>query len=74
MLPEELSRLAGTWGLIYMAAIFAVAVAYALWPSNRAKFERAARLPLEEPAAPRAAIFNEGGSAAAAPPSAGDRR
>jgi cytochrome c oxidase cbb3-type subunit 4 len=52
MLPEEISRLAGTWGLVYMMAIFAIAVAYALWPSNRAKFERAARLPLEDRAPP----------------------
>lgn len=58
MLPEDISRLAGTWGLLYMMAIFVIAVAYALWPSNRAKFERAARLPLDE----------------SAPPSRGERR
>lgn len=45
---EDIARLAGTWGLVYMIAVFVIAVAYALWPSNRAKFERAARLPLDD--------------------------
>lgn len=44
----DIARLSGTWGLLYMMAIFAVACAYALWPRNRAKFERAARLPLND--------------------------
>lgn len=49
---EEIVHLSGTWGLIYMIGIFAVAVGYALWPRNRDKFARASRLPLDEPAAP----------------------
>jgi len=44
----EIARLSGTWGLLYMMTIFAVACGYALWPRNRAKFERAARLPLND--------------------------
>ena len=34
---ETLSKFAQTWGL-----------AYALWPSNKAKFREAAHLPLED--------------------------
>jgi cytochrome c oxidase cbb3-type subunit 4 len=43
---EALSAFAQTWGLIYFCAIFAGAVAYALWPSNRDRFSRAAHAPL----------------------------
>ena len=45
---ESLSYFAQTGGLIYMLAMFAVVLVYALWPRNKAKFDRAARLPLEE--------------------------
>jgi cytochrome c oxidase cbb3-type subunit IV len=34
-------------GLIYFLGLFAIVLAYVLWPSNRKTFERAARLPLE---------------------------
>ena len=43
---EQLSRFAQSWGMLYMAALFAAAVVYALWPSNRATFDRAAKAPL----------------------------
>jgi cytochrome c oxidase cbb3-type subunit 4 len=42
------AELGRTWGLILMCAVFAGVLAYALWPRNRAKFERAARIPLAE--------------------------
>ncbi|MGE0533106.1 MAG: cbb3-type cytochrome c oxidase subunit 3 [Hyphomonadaceae bacterium] len=45
---EQASHLAQTWGLVLLAACFAGAVIYALWPGNRDKFKRAARSPLEE--------------------------
>ena len=48
MIYETLSSFAQTWGLIYFVAIFAAAVAYALWPSNRETFHRAANLPAME--------------------------
>jgi len=41
----ELGR---AWGLIAMCAVFAGVLVYALWPKNRAKFEHAARIPIEE--------------------------
>lgn len=53
---EEIARLAGTWGLLYMIVIFAVAVAYALWPKNRAKFERASKLVLDDEPPPPARV------------------
>ena len=43
-----LATFAQTWGLVFLVAMFATALAYALWPRNKAKFDRAARLPLEE--------------------------
>lgn len=45
---QAASEFARSWGLVLLMAMFVAAVAYALWPSNRARFERAARLPLED--------------------------
>jgi cytochrome c oxidase cbb3-type subunit IV len=42
------AQFAQTWGLLYAFAIFAAIVAYALWPANKATFDRAARMPLDE--------------------------
>ena len=39
---------AQTWGVLLLVAGFAVAVIYALWPSNKEKFERAAHAPLND--------------------------
>ena len=43
-----LANFAQTWGLLYFVIVFAIAVAWALWPSNRQRFEDAARMPLRE--------------------------
>ena len=45
---KMLANFAQTWGLLYFVLVFAAVVAYALWPSNQARFEDAARLPLRE--------------------------
>lgn len=45
---DTLASFAQTWGLLYFVALFAGVLVYALWPRNQAKFDRAARLPLEE--------------------------
>ncbi|MFQ5346338.1 MAG: cbb3-type cytochrome c oxidase subunit 3 [Rhodothalassiaceae bacterium] len=45
---ERMMHIAGTWGLGFLMVLFLVALAYALWPGNRAKFERASRVPLED--------------------------
>ena len=48
MTYETLSAFAQTWGLCFLVVMFIVALVYALWPGNREKFQRAARLPLDE--------------------------
>jgi cytochrome c oxidase cbb3-type subunit IV len=45
---SALAEFAQTWGLLLFIAAFAVAVLYALWPSNKKKFDDAARAPLRE--------------------------
>jgi cytochrome c oxidase cbb3-type subunit 4 len=49
---ERLAQFAQTWGLFYVVVLFAAALAYALWPRNRATFDRAARAPLADDDAP----------------------
>jgi cytochrome c oxidase cbb3-type subunit 4 len=49
----DVVQLVGTWGQIYIIAIFIVAAAYALWPRNKAKFDRAARIPLDDESGPQ---------------------
>ncbi len=43
-----LAEFAQTGGLVYFVGLFLAAIVYALWPRNRASFERASRLPLGE--------------------------
>lgn len=43
-----LAEFAQTWGLAYFVAVFLIVVAYALWPSNKQKFDQAGRIPLRE--------------------------
>ncbi len=45
---NEVSVFAQSWGLVFLVTLFLAACGYALWPGNRARFEKAARLPLEE--------------------------
>ena len=45
---RAVAEFAQTWGLAYFVVIFLVALAYALWPSRKAQFEEAARMPLRE--------------------------
>lgn len=45
---EILSAFAASWGMIYFAILFFLAIAYALWPSRKEQFERAAQIPLSE--------------------------
>jgi cytochrome c oxidase cbb3-type subunit 4 len=44
----SLAAFAQTWGLIYFVGVFLLVLCYALWPSRKAEFDRAARLPLED--------------------------
>ena len=49
---ELLADFAQTWGLLLFVALFLAVAAYALWPKNQARFDRAANLPLDEDDAP----------------------
>lgn len=43
-----ITQFAQSWGLVILFALFAAATIYALWPGNRARFDHASRMPLEE--------------------------
>jgi cytochrome c oxidase cbb3-type subunit IV len=43
-----LASIAQQLGVVFFMAIFAIVVAYALWPKNREKFDAAAHMPLKE--------------------------
>ena len=48
MTYETVSKLAQQGGTIYFVVLFLAACLYAFWPRNKAKFDHAARLPLDE--------------------------
>lgn len=48
MTYETVSKIAQQGGLVYFTLIFLAGVAYALWPSHRDAFRKAASLPLED--------------------------
>ena len=48
MSHDQFRYFADTWGLVYLMALFAGVLVYALWPGNRRKFHDAARMPLDE--------------------------
>ncbi|WP_308911592.1 cbb3-type cytochrome c oxidase subunit 3 [Pseudokordiimonas caeni] len=56
MTYQDAIYFAETGGLVLLVTLFVVAVFYALWPGNSAKFNRAASAPLRDdddmPAAP----------------------
>ena len=45
---ETVSRFAQQGGSIYFSLLFVAALAYALWPRSKGRFDRAARIPLDE--------------------------
>jgi cytochrome c oxidase cbb3-type subunit 4 len=48
MTYQDVLYVSETYGLVYLVVMFAGVLAYALWPRNKKKFDRAARMPLEE--------------------------
>ena len=48
MTYDSMSYFAQTWGLVYLVALFAAVLVYALWPRNRGKFRDAADIPFKE--------------------------
>lgn len=45
---EAISQFAQQGGAVYFGGLFVVVLIYALWPRNKARFDRAARIPLDE--------------------------
>lgn len=48
MTHEIVTELALNSGLLYFCGFFILVLVYVLWPANAKKFERAARMPLED--------------------------
>jgi len=44
---ETVQAFATSWGMIYFIVLFVGICVYAFWPRNKAKFDRAARMPLD---------------------------
>jgi cytochrome c oxidase cbb3-type subunit IV len=44
---EAVAGFSEIFSMILFVTLFAIVVAYALWPGNAAKFEHAARVPLQ---------------------------
>lgn len=47
---HQVAQFSETWGLVILLTMFLGGVAYALWPSNKSKFDQAAQLPLNDDA------------------------
>ncbi|MEC9368286.1 MAG: cbb3-type cytochrome c oxidase subunit 3 [Pseudomonadota bacterium] len=47
MTYETMVSITQTTALLFFLLLFVCVVAYAFWPGNRSRFERAANLPLE---------------------------
>lgn len=45
---NSVSAFAQSYGLLYLFGLFLIILAYALWPRNKEKFDKAAQIPLEE--------------------------
>lgn len=48
MTYEEIAYFVKTWWTLFFVVIFVVVLIYALWPGNKEKFDKAARMPLDE--------------------------
>lgn len=45
---EQVLNFTRSWDVVYFTAMFAIVLGYALWPSNKKRFDDAARIPLDE--------------------------
>ena len=52
MTYDRAAWLVQTWGLVFFVLLFCLVLAYVFWPSNRQRFTKAARAPLDESAVP----------------------
>ncbi len=48
MTYQEISSFSQSWGLVFLVIMFVAALAYALWPTNKDKFNNAAKSMLDE--------------------------
>ena len=58
MTYDEIATFSKSWGLVYLTVMFLVVCAYALWPRNQQKFDRAAQMPLVFTPLSPAALFD----------------
>ena len=47
---QTVAQFSETCGLVFLFSMFIGVMAYALWPSNKDKFDEAAQLPLKDDA------------------------
>lgn len=45
---EDVLAFTRSWDAVYFTIMFVIAFAYALWPSNKGKFDEAAQVPLHD--------------------------
>lgn len=45
---DQIAHIIKIGGTVVFTAVFVGAIAYALWPRNNAKFDRAAHMPLQD--------------------------
>lgn len=45
---DRLAEFAQTWGLVYFVILFVIVLVYALWPTNKKRFDDASKIPLRE--------------------------
>lgn len=48
MIYDTLAHFIKMGGTVFFTGFFVLAIVYALWPKNKARFDRAAQLPLNE--------------------------
>jgi cytochrome c oxidase cbb3-type subunit 4 len=45
---QDVLAFAQSWGAVYFSVLFVAVCIYAFWPTNKAKFDHAARAPLSD--------------------------
>lgn len=45
---DQIAHVIKMGGTVAFTAVFTLSILYALWPGNRARFERAAHMPLDD--------------------------
>lgn len=45
---QDVLAFSKSWGSVYFSILFVIVCVYALWPSNKAKFDKAAQSPLND--------------------------